>query len=394
MRHRATPLVMLLTLILAISSASAEQRGRGGEGAGGDNSGGGRPGGSSSSAEKSGSKPPGGAWSSPSGKKPASSQGDLPGNEDKKNPFNANNPQGAAAAANKSYSSNPSGAEDAAAGAAASRRNQPTASGAEGAAAGAAAANKNQPTMSGAQGAAVGATAAKNNQPAVSGAAGYAAVRDSFDHPSLYSPEWHGDNQAAWTASNWPANAAYTNASHAAVAAHCGYQTNAAVSYGYGDNVNYENQMVVVNGQVAGSAAAYSQQAAQMANNGRNATTTPADDWLPLGVFALVPSEDQQPQLTVQLAINKQGVLRGNYTELVSDHTQLIHGMVDPQTQRAAWTVGDSEGFYMEAGLKNLTDGDAPVLIHRRGKTERWVLVSLPQPQIAAANSNNPGNGN
>ncbi|MBA4031817.1 MAG: hypothetical protein C0478_13130 [Planctomyces sp.] len=248
--------------------------------------------------------------------------------------------------------------------------------------------------MSGAEGAAFGAAANNNNQPAMSGAAGYAATRDSFDHSNLYSPGWHGDNQGAWAAPRWQANAAYNNSTHAAVAAHCGYNAGAAVSYGYGDNVNYENEAVVVNGQVVGSAPAFSQQAADLANTGRNTETTPADEWLPLGVFALVPSEGQQPQLTVQLAINKQGILRGNYTELVSDHTQLIHGMVNKETQRAAWTVGDTEAFYMEAGLKNLTAGDAPVLIHRRGRTERWVLVTLPQPQSGSNAPDGTGTGN
>jgi hypothetical protein len=73
--------------------------------------------------------------------------------------------------------------------------------------------------------------------------------------------------------------------------------------------------------------------------------------------------------------------LRGNYTDETTDHTLPIQGGVDPKTQRAAWTVGDNTAAVMEAGMSNLTQGEAPALLHKNGKTERWVLVRLPQPQ-------------
>jgi len=47
------------------------------------------------------------------------------------------------------------------------------------------------------------------------------------------------------------------------------------------------------------------------------------------------------------MAINKQGILRGNYTDELTEHTQPIQGSVDPKTQRAAWTVGDNKTSIM-----------------------------------------------
>ena len=88
---------------------------------------------------------------------------------------------------------------------------------------------------------------------------------------------------------------------------------------------------------------------------GTAAETSDTDQWLPVGVFAMVRNEQQHPQLIVQLAINKQGILRGNYTDEVTDNTLPIHGAVDKQTQRAAWTVGDNKQTVMEAGLSDLT---------------------------------------
>lgn len=329
------------------------------------------------------SKAPGGAWSE--GKKNSQAtgaEGAAAGAAAKRNNPGASGAEGAAAGAAAAKRKNPgaTGAEGAAAGAAAAKRNNPAATGAEGAAAGAAAANRNKPAATGAEGAAAGAAAANRNQPNATGAAGYAAVRNSFDHPHVYNEQWYADHQGAWSAANWAAGTAWTVTSLAAVGRHSGYANSTPVSYGYGDNVIYQEGNVIVDGQNAGTAEEFSQQAADLALLGMNAKEAATDEWLPLGVFALVRNEDQHPQTTVQLAINQQGILRGNYTDLVSDHTQTIQGSVDKETQRAAWTVGSNKNFFMEAGLKNLTDGEAPALIHKYSKTECWLLVRLSQP--------------
>ncbi|HEY2840488.1 MAG TPA: hypothetical protein VGJ26_15130 [Pirellulales bacterium] len=132
--------------------------------------------------------------------------------------------------------------------------------------------------------------------------------------------------------------------------------------------------------QNLGSAADFSQQAADLAQTGADAQPDVLDEWMPLGVFAMVRNEQQHPQMILQLAANKQGILRGNFTDEVSDHTQPIEGAVDPKTQRAAWTVGNQKTSIMEAGLSNLASGEAPALIHKNGKTDHWLLVRLDQP--------------
>lgn len=294
--------------------------------------------------------------------------------------------QGAAAGAAAANRNEPehSGAQGAAAGAAAANRNNPQYSGAQGAAAGAAVANRNQPQYSGAEGAAAGAAIANRNQPAMSGAAGaaagYATVRNNFNHPGMYNAGWYGDHQGAWAPTAWAAGSAWTPATWAAVAGHVGYGDNQPVSYNYGDNVTCISGNVVINGQPAGTAEEFSQQADEIAESGTNAEASPSDQWMPLGVFALVRDENQHPQLIMQLAVNQQGIMRGNYTDEVTDSTLPVHGAVDRATQRAAWTVGDNKYSVMEAGLNNLTQGEAPALMHKNGTTQRWLLVRLDQP--------------
>jgi hypothetical protein len=244
-------------------------------------------------------------------------------------------------------------------------------------------ANRNAPQATGAEGAAAGAAVANRNAPAISGAAGYAAVRGSFDNPNMYGAQWYAEHPAAWTPAAWTAGAAWAPVSWAAVAGHCGYGAAAPLTYDYGNNVTCQNGNVTVGDTVVGTAEEFSQQAADLAATGTATDAAASDDWLPLGVFAMVRNEQQQPHLIMQLAINKQGILRGNFTDEISDHVLPIHGAVDQQTQRAAWTVGDNQQTVMEAGLNNLTESAAPALIHKNGKTDHWLLVRLDnQPEV------------
>jgi hypothetical protein len=78
--------------------------------------------------------------------------------------------------------------------------------------------------------------------------------------------------------------------------------------------------------------------------------------------------------------VNKQGVIRGNYTDNVTNKTQVVQGSVDKQTQRVAFTVGDDTTNVVETGLYNLTKDEAPCLLHfGADRTEQWLLVRLTQ---------------
>ena len=383
--------------------------GRAGPSSGGGRSEPGRPEGNkpegNNPAARPGSKPPGGAWGeskqqpnnghkaagadeySKKNSQPSGAEGAAAGAAAaNRNQPNASGAEGAAAGAAAANRNQPkaSGAEGAAAGAAAANRNQPTYSGAEGAAAGAAAANRNQPNYSGAEGAAAGAAVANRNQPNYSGATGaavgYAAVRNSFDRPDMYSPAWHTTHVDAWAPATWAAGSAWTPAAWNTIATHCNY-VNRPVSYDYGNNVTFARGNILIDDQPAGTAEEFSQQAADLAAAGTAATIGANDKWLPIGVFAMVKNDQQHPQLILQIAVNQTGVVRGNYTDEVSDRSYPIHGGVDSKTQRIAWTVGGNTTNVMEAGLGNLSQGEAPALLHKNGKTERWILVRLAQPQ-------------
>lgn len=136
-----------------------------------------------------------------------------------------------------------------------------------------------------------------------------------------------------------------------------------------------------MNGQSAGTAEQFYDQATTLAQTGTTADASADGDWLPLGVFSLCKSDHPSSNLVIQLAVNKAGVLRGNYTDTVTHSTQPVHGSVEKQSQRVAFTVGDNTKTVVETGLYNLTKDEAPALMHfGADRTEQWLLVRLKDP--------------
>jgi hypothetical protein len=66
------------------------------------------------------------------------------------------------------------------------------------------------------------------------------------------------------------------------------------------------------------------------------------------------------------------------------DTTTEVYGSVDKKTQRAAWTIGKKKDRVFDAGVYNLTQSEAPVLVHfGADKTQQLLLVRMEQPKDA-----------
>jgi hypothetical protein len=147
---------------------------------------------------------------------------------------------------------------------------------------------------------------------------------------------------------------------------------------------------VYVNGDNVGTPQQYADQASQIAASG-----TPEPDqntrWQPLGVFAMVDGGQTNPTDVFQLAVNSQGVLRGNYNDLTSNSVTPLAGAIDPKTQRAAWTIGGDQTPIYEAGIANLTTDKAAMLVHTAdGQPKQYTLIRLPEPSQAGGPSSAP----
>jgi hypothetical protein len=207
-------------------------------------------------------------------------------------------------------------------------------------------------------------------------------VRTNFNHYHAFRPGWHTNYPGAWFAAGWAAAQIWSTPSWAAVSGYCSYPEE-PVYYDYGETVVYEGDTVYMNGQPAYTAEQYSQQATEIAAAGKNVPAEPpADDFQPLGVFAMVGEGETSSSNIFQLAVNKSGVLRGNYYNATTDTTEKIFGSVNSQTKRAAWTVADRKSPTYDAGIANLTKDETTMLVHfAQGAPKQYTLVRIPEPK-------------
>jgi len=195
-------------------------------------------------------------------------------------------------------------------------------------------------------------------------------------HPWAWCP--YGYSAAAWAAAAWASVAWIDLAPWIAFDAQ-------PVYYDYGNNITYQNDYVYYGSQPIETQQDYYQTADQLANSASNAPATNDSKWLPLGVFGLMPSGQQYPEMVFQLAIDKQGIIRGNYYDQAADTNLPVSGAVDKKNQRVAWHIGNNKNLVIETGLYNLTKNESPCLVHYGpNSTQQEVLVRMKQPEKSA----------
>jgi hypothetical protein len=155
--------------------------------------------------------------------------------------------------------------------------------------------------------------------------------------------------------------------------------------YGQGGNVVFQDNRVFIDGQQVATADEFAQSAAALATVPPPASEEEAAqvDWMPLGTFAVsMDQKEIEPSLVIQLAVSKEGVISGTVYNTQTEQAQTVQGQVDKETQRVAFRIAASDSFVAETGLYNLTQDEAPLLVHYGSeKTETWLLIRLEQPQ-------------
>ena len=197
------------------------------------------------------------------------------------------------------------------------------------------------------------------------------------NHPHLANDHWH--NQV-WRNHDW--QYWWRPATWAIAAGWFPWGWSSPVSYDFGDNVRYDNDIVYMNGQRVATADEYYQQASQLASTARD-DTADKTEWLPLGVFALSRGDTGVSNTVLQLAVSKEGVISGTYYNSDTDIARPVKGTVDKKTQRAAWTFADGKdtNIVMETGMNNLTQDQTELLVHfGQDMTQQWLMVRLQEP--------------
>jgi len=109
----------------------------------------------------------------------------------------------------------------------------------------------------------------------------------------------------------------------------------------------------------------------------------PADsDWLPLGVFAVVPPgtpDTAQAHNYQQLAVDRQGTIKGNFFDTISGTVQPITGAVDRTAQAASWTVG-ANGSRFTAPMRAFAGQPRTVSMLSGGQPRDLELMPVQSP--------------
>jgi len=155
--------------------------------------------------------------------------------------------------------------------------------------------------------------------------------------------------------------------------------------YGPGEYIYSDDGAVYVNGRWYEPAPVYYDQTVRLIDEAPELTADSAAklEWLPLGVFAATPDGVDEPMVTVQLAVTKDGVIGGTAFDQRSGDAFNIRGMVDKRSQRAVWSYTNDQNkrIIMETSIYNLTQPEATGMVHYSPTDMRVVeLVRLEQP--------------
>ena len=212
------------------------------------------------------------------------------------------------------------------------------------------------------------------------GGRSWSAVNGNFTRWNSFTPGWYGGYPGAWWPGKWAiAGTAWATVGWATAGLYCGC-TGSGTYYDYGENVTYADGNVYYGDQPVASAEQYYDQASQIADSGQ---TPQNEEWLPLGVFAVIAEPTQTlADRVVQLALNKEGVIRGNLQDSLTDKVVPVVGAVDKRTQRVALKLEGNDSFVAETGLYNLTNDEVPLLIHfGPDRQEDRTLIRLKPPE-------------
>jgi len=222
----------------------------------------------------------------------------------------------------------------------------------------------------------------------------WGAVNGSYHNWHSFYGGWHQGYPGCWWPGKWAVAttavtwAAWMGSSWGQVAPYVYPEAppTEPVYYDYGDNVTYQNGNVYYGDADQGTSAQYYDAALQSAKDGD--ATPKEEEWFPLGVFAVVEKSvaDQtdvktNSQAVLQLAINKEALVRGNFQKSPDSNPVEVRGTVDKDTQRVLIHRDGDENTVLETGLYNLTNDEAPALLHLGAdKQTELVLVRLQNP--------------
>lgn len=205
------------------------------------------------------------------------------------------------------------------------------------------------------------------------------ALENEFDSNHLFDDFWKNNPQAYYRFNQNPAFWTWATAATVGSFFGGGY----ASSGGGGGGEYYYDDGTVSTGEEQIPVEEYAAQAETIVESAPEVENPDDMEWLPLGVFALAEDNDSNaaPNMFLQLAVSKEGIVAGTYNNKSTDDVKSVEGMVDMKSGRAAWTIAGTSTPIMETTLDGLTANETNALIHfADGTTQQCLMLHLEKP--------------
>lgn len=183
-----------------------------------------------------------------------------------------------------------------------------------------------------------------------------------------FTTAWYEHHPQAWHHHHHHDHDAWQVATAAAVVGWLGWQ----VQPYYNPTIVYEPipvETVIVEDQ-----------ASDVAVNQTTATTVSdaADEWLTLGAYTLRTGSGDPGTRILQLAVDREGHVRGNYFDMITNAAHNVYGLIDEHTQQVRWTLESNRQLTFVATLDQLTRSLGVVHVQLPGgERQQWQLVRM-----------------
>jgi len=192
-------------------------------------------------------------------------------------------------------------------------------------------------------------------------------------HPEPFTAQWYAQHPQAWQYTH-PHADAFVAASTMAVATWLTVPAATVASGGGG--AYYEGDVTVNdNSQPTDQTAATTEPELS-----ETSTTDLKDDgeWLGIGVYQLKSPGEVQANRVIQLAVNREGTVRGSHYDRMSDDVQDLQGTVSRTGFQVTWTIGKAGKAVFESSLDELDKPQGNLTVrYPNGATETWTTVKV-----------------
>jgi hypothetical protein len=102
-----------------------------------------------------------------------------------------------------------------------------------------------------------------------------------------------------------------------------------------------------------------------------------SDEWIPLGVFGLLPPGSVSYAASIQLAVNQNGEVKGYAIDSATRSIREVTGRMDRSTRRLVWTFPGDGANKFETSAANLFAGESLVNVYSpaSGAMAAWQLI-------------------